>query len=103
MTHSNTEHFNGKGELHQSGQYICGVTYSLKKQKDPASGQIEISGIITVNERERVSVLNTMESGVVFTLRRADNHSLPISVLGKIVTDPFDGRYRVKAAPPGSE
>jgi len=70
----------GVGEVLKVGKHLCKVNYRLQYRENTETGVGEISGEVTVDEAERMSVevLNAMNSGQVFTLRLADNRSLQI-------------------------
>ena len=84
----------GVGEVLKAGKHLCKVYYRIQHRENTETGIGEISGDVTVDEAERMSVevLNSMMSGQVFTLRLADNRSLQV-FFNK--GDAFTGVYRV--------
>lgn len=101
MTYKIIENATGIGEVLMAGQHLCKVHYQLQHREDSQTGQAEISGQVTVDETERMSVqvLNAMQSGQVVTLLLADNHSIQVSFTRG---DALSGIYRaVNSSPEG--
>lgn len=91
----------GVGEVLRAGQHLCKVRYRFQHRENIETKRAEISGEVTVDEAERMSVevLNAMGSGEVFTLCLADNRSLQVSFTR---VDALSGVWRaVNSSPEG--
>lgn len=96
----------GNGEIYKSDEYICRGYYSLEEWQefviietsggtDKLPGLINYSGRFTVDPSERTKVLNTLNSGEVFTLHLERNQLLDV-ILNPV--DPINGIYSLSPA-----